>query len=448
MNGANVKFLLYFYYIGRLHKMNNLKINFTTEDAGKYWLVCKFKGVDAIKQSNTERFAKILANNWAILNYDNYRIPADKNPHLAEQLEAERCNNWRVDDISYSCDSWRSQLVSKAGTYLLNTTTGELSKKLERGEYVCKHCSEIITKAEQVGAYCIKCLKRDGLITRYGYHDYNGGYKIYEKVDTEKVPVFGCEIERDYKIWGDFSDNLKNALLDVFKTFHEKEIQGKKPIQREFVFMRDGSLNEGGCEWITFPHTYKWYKANANKLQECIEIFNKYNFGNSNDVGNHIHINNDYFKGKNKLGACKLALIFSMYWDEFKAIAKRTNTSYTTKPTHKKDDDVFTLAEKTLNNWHNHSIAVNTQHTKTTELRLWGGVDNVSDLLLFLDITQALTIYARKKSIESIQKSKFVDTLKYLTDKAEHIAEIVTRLTDKGITAHNTALKQLIKGDN
>ena len=135
-----------------------------------------------------------------------------------------------------------------------------------------------------------------------------------------------------------------------------------------------------------------------------------------------------------------------MYWYQLKYIGKRQITDYTEKPRHEKDDDIFTLAEKTLSNWHSHNVAVNTQHDATTEIRLWGGIDNVADLLLLLDVTQALTIYVRKKSIESIQKSKFEDIFKYLTDKAEHIPVIIKRLEDMGTTRHTEKLKELLKG--
>ena len=421
-----------------------IKINFTSEDLNKGYYICECRGVEDIKRYNTERFAKILADKFIIISSSNYRVSASKNPHIAEQLTAERCDNWRVDELSVSCKDWDSFTPERAGVYLFNTKSGAITKRIEQGEAKCLHCGEVVDKSQQIGAYCEKCLKREGYISRFGYHSYCEGYKIHEKIDEAKTPVFGCEIERDYLSYTGFDDNLKNALLEVFKTFHAKEIKGKKEINREFVFMSDSSLNNNGCEWITFPHTYKWYKANADRLQECIEIFKKHNFGNSSNVGNHIHINNNYFKGNNKLNACKLALIFSLYWDELKAIAKRTSTGYTARPEHKKEDDLFTLAEKTLNTWRDHNVAVNTQHTSTIELRLWGGIDSVQDLLLLLDLTQALTIYARKKSIETIQKSKFEDILAHLVDKPEHLQAILERLTAKNITRHTQAINKMI----
>ena len=138
--------------------------------------------------------------------------------------------------------------------------------------------------------------------------------------------------------------------------------------------------------------------------------------------------------------------MFARFWNEFVAIAKRSNTSYTRKPAHTENDSIFELVEKSIRAENDHSIAINTQHDNTIEFRLWSGIDNGADLLFYLDITQSVATFAKKKSVESCQKCKFIDVLKYLTDKNEHLTEIRKRLNDKGIAKHDRQIEALKGG--
>lgn len=401
------------------------------------------------RNANTKRFCDIIAKNWVLLNKATRRIENDKNPHLAEKLAEANCNNWKVDGLSYCVDSENYFNADKTTTYLFDIENGTITRKLESGECYCKNCKRIIPKTAVVGAYCKECLTEgEGLAYRFSYHSFYGEYKIYEDIDTTKTPVFGCEIERDYLgSWGsNFDADLKTAMLDVVKTMHAKEIKSKKEIKRKNVFMKDSSLNNGGCEWITYPQSYREYKKNINTYNTALELFKKSNFSNSDNVGNHIHINRNYFGNAHKLGACKLALLFARFWSEFVAIAKRSNTSYTRKPAHAENDSIFDLVEKSIRAENDHSVAINTQHDNTIEFRLWSGINNGADLLFYLDITQSVATFAKKKSIDSCQKCKFIDILKYLTDKNEHLTEIRKRLNDKGIAKHDRQIEALKGG--
>ena len=88
-------------------------------------------------------------------------------------------------------------------------------------------------------------------------------------------------------------------------------------------------------------------------------------------------------------------------------------------------------------------MAINQQHDKTIEVRLWGGIDTAEDLLLFINLTKALAKCAKFKSIESVQKMSFKDYLKKVDKK--YLTEIKKRLNDRGITRHNADIKNLIE---
>ena len=433
-------------------KNGKIKINLNEDANYKYYLM-KLKDSETIQSNgNTKRFCDILANNWVLVNQSTKRVENDKNPHISQQLAEQNCNNWKIDGLSYCYQTKKEFTIDKTAEYIFDTINGTITRKLNSGESYCKNCGGIRSKADIVGAYCTNCLTQSrGLAHRFGYHCFNEEYVIREKIDTTKTAVFGCEIERDftggYNV--DFEDELNGALLGVVKALYSKEIASKKEIKRSDVFMRDGSLCNDGCEWITYPQSYKQYKAKAEAMQHALEVFNKYNFNNSSRAGNHIHINRDFFGSKqnSKVNACKLALLLSRFWSEFKAIALRDNTDYTTQPPHKANDDIYTLIEKSINNSSTHTIAINTQHNNTIEFRIWSGINSTNDLLLYLDITQSLAIYAKKKSLETCQKCNFIDLFKHLTDKAEHLPIIIERLEAKGIETHSNGLKNLIEAN-
>ena len=140
-----------------------------------------------------------------------------------------------------------------------------------------------------------------------------------------------------------------------------------------------------------------------------------------------------------------MALEVSIFWNEILAISKRRRTDYTRKPSVEKDDDIWTLVEKSISSSSDHSVAINMQHSKTIECRIWSGIDTMDDLLLYLDMTQALAKVAKNNTIEKIQKMDFVTILKELTIK-ENLAEVKKRLNAARITAHNDKIDKLING--
>ena len=91
---------------------------------------------------------------------------------------------------------------------------------------------------------------------------------------------------------------------------------------------------------------------------------------------------------------------------------------------------MFGLIEKTVRYQNEHSMSINLQHSDTIECRLWGGIDDVKDLLLYLDLTYALA-KTSKKSLSFCQCAKITDILSNLQDK-EHIQICADRLRAKG----------------
>ena len=407
-------------------------------------VLVKLKSKDELMAiGNSEKFSNIIADKYVLVDtYNSNRVRNDMNPHIKGALDEASIRNYRIDNFSQSYLDETYTLLEQYnrhyGNYYVDFVNGKREAVLSKTETVCPTCHSIVEKSALYGNFCLECLTKDyGLAYRFSYHDYTDGYTPNETV-KDGAALFGCEIERDWisrNSDDDFGTYLKNAMARATMALHPelKKAKNVSDIKRDNVFMSDGSLRSGGCEWITFPHTYKYYKKYADRYQKALDIFKDNHFGNSSSVGNHIHINRAFFGKDAKFCAAKMALLLNSYWEEFKVIAKRSGTSYCMKPEQKKTDDLFELIEKTVRYQSEHSMSINLQHRDTIECRLWGGVDNVQDLLLYLDLTYAIAKTA-KKSLTFCQCAKMTDVLKNLQDKQDHIPMIVERLRNGGKT--------------
>lgn len=418
-------------------------------DTATDYALAHFKDYEALRNiGNSERLCQIIAERWCVVRYD-FRVYGKYNPDIKEALDLAGCNGYRVDTDGVRAVDKLIYITTNAPRIAIDFKGGAYRPLIADDEAICSNCGAVVKKYSIVGAYCDKCLNgTNGLLYKYDYHEYCGGYSIHEKVDTNKTPVFGCEIERDYIEYRNDNEDEdeccgfeadKNAALHEVGAILYDNFEKVQP--RSHVFMHDGSLNYGGIEWITFPKTYKWYKDHKYKLQDALDAFYSFGFRNSSSVGNHIHINKNYFGKSAKYCAAKWSVLLSKYWSEFKVIANRDCTDYTSRPTQEATDDVFTICEKTLNAEHEHCVAINLQHANTIECRLWGGIDNADDLLLYLDIMQSMAKFVKIASLERCQKCDFVAVFKHLKDKDEHIKLIEQRLRSNG---YNDAANRLV----
>lgn len=400
---------------------------------------------------NTDKFIDCIAGQFVVVNSTAWRVKSEYNPHLAKALRDAGVEGWRIDGGTMAFDSYTSiRRTQTRREYLIDFEKFTAKMIIGKNERVCKNCGKIVNKNEIIGHYCKTCLlqgnESEALARRYSYHSYYGGYEVYEKIDTTKTLVFGAEIERDYTGNSCYFDEDKDAAcINACKVLYDL----KKKAKRKNVFMYDGSLNCGGVEWITYPASYKNYKKNEAQTQAALDTFKQFNFKDSANAGNHIHFNRDFFgdEDASRFAAAKIAVILAENWNEFCAIAGRDvrRTGYTTKPAHKKTDDIFKVVRKTLSSEDDHCTAVNLQHSNSIEIRIFSAIKDAKDLMLYLDITSALALFGKKRTLEAAQKARVVDVCKYLTDKEEHLKEIAKRLKDKGHTAQAKEVEEYLK---
>ena len=480
-----------------------------------------------VDSGNSIKFAKIIADKMVVIDASTNRIMTDCNKHIQNELGANGCSGWRIDNIDNIITNKIDMPFEDYDKMYIKIKIDYVNKsyeivELDPNDY-CSNCGANLNYYAREGKYCSRCL--DNYTQRYGYHDFAEPYKVYENVDTTKTLVFGTENERDYindrerddidfwneedrddyicsydnedawdeldldsetyeqdtdywderieelveqrrnelaeeydenhptedDYYSDFEDDMTRACEQVFRTLQGDQIENGT-LRRENVFMSDGSLNHGGVEWITFPHTFDWYVANKDKIQDALDVFEDYGFTNTESTGNHIHMNKDFFKingvDYGDFCASKIAVLFNKYWKQFCKIANRVRTDYTSCPAQTATDTPEVIVSKTQRSKGDHCVAVNLQHDKTIEIRLWNGIRSADELIFFLDNMQALARYVKTTSLEKVQVAKMTDYMKYykldsslhcargriaeLTDaKSKSIVETIDKMIDK-----------------
>lgn len=423
-----------------------------------YAIKCNPSAVE-LMESNSNRFSEVLAGRVVLASiYDNYRVKSENNPHIARQLKASGVNNYRIDGLNNGRLFSITASLERGRTYRVNTETGDAREVIPAGAVRCPECGRITQKTELKAGVCEDCFF-DEWAKRFGYHDYCGGYKIADRsINESKTPVFGCEIEQDWRRSSKsrgFSSDYEQASRNAVNILYADEIAKNKPVrERRAVFMSDGSLENGGVEWITFPASYKNYKTRRDEFQKVFDAWSSNGFVGGYNAGLHIHINRKFFtaggRDASRFYGAKMALVIASLWDDWHAISGRScATSYAKKPNLASDDDIFSLACKYMQTEHDHGVALNSQHPHTFEVRFWGAVGGADALLFAIDWTQALAKFCKRASLERCQKAKFIDIARHLTD-AEHLAEAVRRLKTKNRTETADQLEGLLnsKQDN
>ena len=181
-----------------------------------------------IRCGNSKKFAEIIAGKWVILCESNNRLYNNLNPHIEELLENVGIVDWRIDDL-YRLYTDRKSLYEDSkrewADFSIDFKNGKFKMKKVAGNR-CPICGSMLNTENTVGKYCKNCLiTNEGFAYRFGYHRFHEPYTI-PNVDTTKVPIFGCEIERDYYDDGEycegFDEDMSNACVEILKNMQGK----------------------------------------------------------------------------------------------------------------------------------------------------------------------------------------------------------------------------------
>ena len=112
-----------------MKKENNKTYNILldTETAGNLRLI-KLADYNTLRQYNSEKFSRILADKIVFINNSTSRINARYNPHIESELNSCNCNNWKIDGLSCCREKQYSFRVDKRADYIVDFENGTVKR--------------------------------------------------------------------------------------------------------------------------------------------------------------------------------------------------------------------------------------------------------------------------------------------------------------------------------
>lgn len=292
----------------------------------------------------------------------------------------------------------------------------------------CYYCGQV--KETQNGVqwgryfYCDNCFKEVKCRVN-GYHEpmIETRFKNTSEDDENEKLYFGFELETSKNVNETFyqSEHTEDVFY-IRKNFKDLDLN----------FERDGSIGNG-MEIISQPMTYKYIKANENKLKDIFEhLQSTGNFSHDKGkCGLHIHVS------KEALGESedeilktieKLMLFVETYRDKVEKFSRRRHNEFShynsyTIPTHKynhSSETCFTdenfyksgkiLMELNRENCIGHSsvVNVNTSTGKTIEFRMFRGTLKFETFMATLEFMNNLVHVCKENQASKISWNKVI----------------------------------------
>jgi hypothetical protein len=272
------------------------------------------------------------------------------------------------------------------------------------------------------------------------YHNYiPKEYKINELVKKKdvnrKTYTLGIELEVEAI---STNSHTRNGIVNAVNLLNKNNLENK---DRYFV-VHDGSL-ENGLEIVTHPFEIgiDGVPLIIKDMQELLH-FLKFNTKTSSRCGLHIHIGRKPFKDDLSQ---KLNYLFELWNDDIMKVSRRGRENRYCKMPH-----LFRTNKKLMKLWNakqsklydvsyteDKYVAINTNHSKTIEIRLWGGTQDPELISMYLELTLLLCVVADKKTYGELKEMQLKDLIPLSNNKAfkKHMCELlgvdIKELTNK-----------------
>ena len=174
----------------------------------------------------------------------------------------------------------------------------------------------------------------------------------------------------------------------------------------------DGSLEDGGFEVVSYPMTID-YHLNQMDWDSVIEAA-RYTHG-SWDCGFHVHVSNSSFENKEKTQA-NLCRFFNFFWYDIFGVSNRSEydcdhwcripqleAKEDGSIDYEEEDEIIVGRIKARGRYY----AVNLMNSKTTEIRMWNGIDNYDDFVFYMTMTDEIVRICDEMEWEDIKEMKW-----------------------------------------
>lgn len=253
------------------------------------------------------------------------------------------------------------------------------------------------------------------------YHNYiPKEYKINDLIKKKdvnrKTYTLGIELEVEAI---STKSSVRNGIVNAVNLLNKNNLENK---DRYFV-VHDGSL-ENGLEIVTHPFEIgiDGVPLIIKDMQELLH-FLKFNTKISSRCGLHIHIGRKPFKDDLPQ---KLNYLFELWQEDIMKVSRRGKENRYCKMPH-----LFRTNKKLMKLWNakqsklydvsyteDKYVAINTNHSKTIEIRLWGGTQNSELISMYLELTLLLCVVADKKTYGELKEMQLKDLIPLSNNKA------------------------------
>lgn len=191
-----------------------------------------------------------------------------------------------------------------------------------------------------------------------------------------------------------------------------------------FYCKHDGSIHNG-CEIVTHPMTYNFFKKNAKMFQDMFDKIKKVG-GHSLDMDNtgvHVHISKEAFDNKDHMINFARCITLPVEYSEF--IALRKGNSYA----HYRKSSVNEIKKQLDHEDHDRYRAVNFCNSNTIEVRIYKGTINYSAILMYLQHVICCMEYSKTMKLSGkFNQDQLIDYILSKKDKAFSMLKARTKV--------------------
>lgn len=269
-----------------------------------------------------------------------------------------------------------------------------------------KHATELYYFNGESG-YCVDCFIGAGIGRVIIEHNYKP-MPVFCHLSTEKEDgkvgiskINGKGVKKDHRLlYMGIELEIESKTANL--TRYAYEIQKEYPI----YVKHDGSL-QGGFEIVSHPQTAKYHQKVFNwyKLLEQLRK-DKFTSYDNTRCGLHIHVNKNFFNGKDDI--LKVVLFFYKCFSKIKRFARRNKLEYCRKWELSLVNAVNACKGSVdiAENNNDRYTCVNLQNRNTVEFRIYRGTLNYDRFLSSILFTDAVCFFAKSYSIAFFSNNK------------------------------------------
>ena len=291
----------------------------------------------------------------------------------------------------------------------------------DKGYVRCDVCNEWLTPngyfydEESDSCLCEQCyFNREQ--ERVNYELTHGNPELTFYGGAGKIK-FGFELEKEF-----YDKECSYGFINDFKN--------NDNLSKHLWLKSDASLDDTGVEIVSHPCTIDYFK-NEVELSRLFRYL-RINSEKTYNGGLHIHFSRKYLLPYQEIN---LSLFVNKFNEELINISNRENKEYAAyheELTIGLTNNFSELTPSYLKERYDRYVALNWHNKSHGELRIFYSTSKLSELLAYLELTQAMIEYCYGTQIQYLIDSDFNSFVKFVRLQGDKFINLVTMLNEKG----------------